>query len=110
MKTHCRCVENAFGILVVHWQIMLGPMNVLPDTAQLIIQACTVLHNFLQEPNADQKNLMQRLNPNQTNFQLMGLNRFGYYPGQVAKNVQRSFAAYFRSEAGCLGFFIMFIG
>ena len=48
-----RVVENAFGILSVRWQIFLKMINCDPDTAQLIVQACVVLHNLLQDSHSD---------------------------------------------------------
>ena len=48
-----RVVENAFGILAVRWQIFYKTINCDPDTAQLIVQACVVLHNLLQDSYSD---------------------------------------------------------
>ncbi|XP_078491756.1 uncharacterized protein LOC144747572 [Ciona intestinalis] len=45
-----RVVENAFGILAVRWQVFYKMMNCDPEMAQCIVQACVVLHNFLQSP------------------------------------------------------------
>ena len=46
-------MENAFGILAVRWQIFYKMINCDPDTAQLIVQACVVLHNLLQDSYSD---------------------------------------------------------
>ena len=43
-----RVVENAFGILAARWQIFFSPINCDIDLGVQIVQACVVLHNFLQ--------------------------------------------------------------
>ena len=43
-----RVVENAFGILVQRWQILLGTMLQVPETAQVIVEACICLHNMMR--------------------------------------------------------------
>ena len=42
-----RVVENAFGILAMRFQILLGTMQQLPETVDSIVLACTTLHNLL---------------------------------------------------------------
>ena len=42
-----RTVESAFGILATRFRVLLKPMNLNPDKAQLVVQASVVLHNFL---------------------------------------------------------------
>lgn len=42
-----RIVENAFGILASRFRILLREINLNPEKATLIVQACTHLHNFL---------------------------------------------------------------
>ena len=41
-----RVVENAFGILAMRFQILLGTMQQLPETVDSIVLACTTLHNL----------------------------------------------------------------
>ena len=48
-----RCVENAFGILAVRWQIFYGLIRCHPELAEKIVQAAVVLHNFLQAEKSD---------------------------------------------------------
>jgi len=44
-----RVVENAFGILANRFRIFRAPMLLQPRTARLVVQAATVLHNFLRD-------------------------------------------------------------
>ena len=48
-----RCVENAFEIFAVCWQIFYGMMHCEPDLAERIVKAAVVLHNFLQSGQSD---------------------------------------------------------
>lgn len=43
-----RIVENAFGILAQHWQILLTTMQHDPETIAIIVQACVILHNLMR--------------------------------------------------------------
>lgn len=43
-----RIVENAFGILASRFRILLREINLSPEKATLIVQACSHLHNFLR--------------------------------------------------------------
>lgn len=56
-----RTVENAFGILVNRFRVLLNPINLSRDKVVLITQACCALHNFIkiecaEDPKADNKN------------------------------------------------------
>ncbi|XP_018365780.1 PREDICTED: uncharacterized protein LOC108762994 [Trachymyrmex cornetzi] len=44
-----RIIENTFGIMVARWRIFEGPINTLLKTAEKIVKACIVLHNFLMD-------------------------------------------------------------
>lgn len=42
-----RTIENAFGILVARWRILLGTLHLAPHNAEKIVLACIALHNFI---------------------------------------------------------------
>ena len=43
-----RVVENTFGILANRFQVMLTTMQHAPETVQLIVTACVLLHNIMR--------------------------------------------------------------
>ena len=43
-----RVVGNAFGILANHFQVLLTTMQHSPNTVNVIIKACVVLHNLMR--------------------------------------------------------------
>ncbi|XP_071834895.1 uncharacterized protein [Apostichopus japonicus] len=58
-----RVVENAFGIMAMKFQIILGFLNTTPDRAEQITLACVTLHNILRTRNRDgQMNLIDQEN------------------------------------------------
>ena len=62
--SRARCiVENAFSILVQRWRVFDRRMYLSTHNATLVIQAATVLHNFLTPRNPDTNSIMNRLNP-----------------------------------------------
>ncbi|XP_018311534.1 uncharacterized protein [Mycetomoellerius zeteki] len=42
-----RVIENAFGILVARWRILQKALSLKLETAEVIIQALTCLHNYI---------------------------------------------------------------
>lgn len=44
-----RMIESTFGLLCSRWRILLKPIEVKVDKAELIVQAVVCLHNFLVE-------------------------------------------------------------
>lgn len=44
-----RIVENAFGILANRFRILLNTIPLKPEKAQIIVQACVALHNYLRK-------------------------------------------------------------
>ena len=57
-----RIVENAFGILVHRFQVLLNPMKLRkPNHAETVILACVSLHNFLTKEVVSVAAVMARL-------------------------------------------------
>lgn len=48
-----RCIDNPFGILVQMWRCLRKPVVANVDTCEDIVQACVVLHNYLQKQEED---------------------------------------------------------
>lgn len=44
-----RVVENTFGIMVARWYIFTKPINTSLKTAESIVKACVVLHNYCMD-------------------------------------------------------------
>lgn len=42
-----RVAENAFGVLVVRWRVLLTTINMMPENAKMVVLACVAMHNFL---------------------------------------------------------------
>ncbi|KAI8119870.1 Protein ALP1-like [Lucilia cuprina] len=42
-----RTIENAFGILVSRWRVLLTTLHLFPNNAEKIVLSCVALHNFI---------------------------------------------------------------
>ncbi|XP_037806088.1 protein ANTAGONIST OF LIKE HETEROCHROMATIN PROTEIN 1-like [Lucilia sericata] len=42
-----RVIENSFGILCVRWRILLTTIEMAPENVDVVVLACTALHNFI---------------------------------------------------------------
>ncbi|KAK8762023.1 hypothetical protein V5799_026710 [Amblyomma americanum] len=47
-----RCAENAFGITVAGWRILLRTINLHPKNVDYVVKATCVLHNFILTLNS----------------------------------------------------------
>ncbi|KAK8776313.1 hypothetical protein V5799_030340 [Amblyomma americanum] len=47
-----RCAENAFGITVARWRILLRTINLHPKNVDYVVKATCVLHNFILTLNS----------------------------------------------------------
>ncbi|XP_064617265.1 putative nuclease HARBI1 [Liolophura sinensis] len=111
-----RMVESTFGILATRFRVLLKPINLNPDKAQLVVQAVVALHNFLmKEPNEAYTppattdledrdgNMMPGswradFNPQGT---LLGLRHQGSnHHATSAREIQREFGEYFMTPIG----------
>ena len=111
-----RVVESAFGILATRFRVLLKPINLNLDKAQLIVQAIVVLHNFLlkrspqvytppgtvdyedQSGNVTLGSWRNDFNPYET-LQNM-TQQSSNHSSRLAKKIQREYAEYFVSKSG----------
>ena len=111
-----RMVESSFGILATRFRVLLKPIHLNPDKALLVVQATTVLHNYLIQNSlqvyappgtVDRENengsvasgfWRDEFNPVGTLFNIsqQSSNRHS----MSAREIQREFAEYFLSQRG----------
>lgn len=99
----CRCrrvVENAFGILSQRWRVYFRPMNCKIETVQKVIQATTVLHNYL----CCKGDITGLASPQETldayNTCWKPVPRFGARATQESTDIRKEFMSYFNSAEG----------
>ena len=103
-----RIIENAFGILVQHWRVFDCHMYLSDTNAIKVVQAATVLHNFLTPKNTDLDQLMARLSPtgreyNNATGALRDIrNRQGLRSPTDAMEVRNWYKTYFFSPIGAV--------
>lgn len=93
-------VENAFGILTARWGVYQRTMKLAPDSADKIVRATCVLHNYLQQQkraNHESDNDLQG-----TSNACANIAHFGYHANQQAYDVRDKFREYFMSPSGAV--------
>lgn len=88
-----RYVECGFGILANKWRILHRPIDVSIDMADIIIQACCVLHNFVR--HRDGYNFEDTLS-----CPLESIPAIGTRGNNIGVETRDSFKSYFCSPAG----------
>lgn len=54
-QSKARCpIENTFGIAVSRWRILKSPLCMIPESAENVVKAIVVLHNFVKKHNDHQ--------------------------------------------------------
>ena len=91
-------VENAFGILAARWRVFHSKIAVLPETTIKIVQACCVLHNFLQSTSTPA--VIQRILPTDLALceGLQAFNSRGNRNSDDAAEIRDQFTAYSMNE------------
>ncbi|XP_044161098.1 putative nuclease HARBI1 [Bufo gargarizans] len=93
-----RYVECAFGILSSKWRVFMSSIQMNPDNATLVIQACVVLHNFTRIHDASADADLGQNVPSSVNFDLSRTGR----PGTAGLAVRDFYADFFSSPEGAL--------
>jgi hypothetical protein len=109
----CRMSENVFGIITQRFQIFDRRMKVLPENAQLLVQAACVLQNYitrraeappalvrLVRPTPRQIRRQQREDQQGDGPGFEHLANIGINAAREAKRVRDVFSAYFNSDVG----------
>lgn len=118
---HCRSrhvIENVFGIVSVVFRVLRKPLLLEPEHADKVVLACVHLHNFLRRSESSTSSYTPQgtfdyedastgaIIPGQWRVEsmpgdtLLRLKRVPKKPSQIAKDVRREFAAYFKSKEG----------
>ncbi|MCG8624691.1 MAG: transposase family protein [Proteobacteria bacterium] len=103
-----RIVENAFGIMVQCWRILLRRMQLKETTAISVVKACCILHNYLREEAEYQDRSTLQVNDNgdvivpPVNHIVNVAYLRGYHSARDAIQTRDLFKTYFNSEKGAL--------
>ncbi len=98
----CRCSENAFGILAQWFQLYHRRLCLLPETAQQVIQATCILHNFLTQPTDYILKQAEILSIEYEDGLKNLHNLRGNHASKAARSVCKTFKDYFR-KTGSVG-------
>lgn len=106
-----RTVENAFGILANRFRVFLTPINLPPGKVDIIVLACTTLHNYLRRDHVStytqhdgplecEDISLHTVAPGgwKHNQQLRGLHRVGGNGTVEGRNVRNDYMEYFNQE------------
>ena len=111
----CRMVESTFNIIATRFRVLLKPMNLQPDKAQLVVQASVVLHNYLMKESPRVYTPPGTLDEDQDGNVALGYWRDEFNPAGTlhnisqqgsnhhslsAREIQQEFAEYFVSTRG----------
>ena len=101
-----RIVENAFGILIQRWRILLSRMQLRQTTAISVVKACCVLHNYMREAAGYQDHSTLQVNEDgdvivpPVEHIVNVAYRKGYHSAKDARNTRDLFKTYFNSKKG----------
>lgn len=114
-----RCIENSFGILVQRWRCLRKPIIGNVSTCEKLVQACVVLHNYLQKAEEEIPIALRRYCPTgfadfvdengifhygewrKTGNVLTGITRVGSNnPSRSVKSLREILMTYFNSDFG----------
>ncbi|XP_015227457.1 PREDICTED: putative nuclease HARBI1 [Cyprinodon variegatus] len=93
-----KVVENAFAILASRWRIFFRHINLQPQRVETLVAAACILHNFLIDPNENQRilNEAEQLGHRMAAVQNMGGNR----SSKAAIGVRETLTTFFNSDEG----------
>lgn len=83
-----RTIENAFGILVARWRILKNTLVMEPASAEKLVLACVILHNFVKKhTNAHNQAHNAHLEAQWNNFvePLQGINPAAVFIGNNSR-------------------------
>uniref|UniRef100_A0A1B6CKQ4 DDE Tnp4 domain-containing protein n=1 Tax=Clastoptera arizonana TaxID=38151 RepID=A0A1B6CKQ4_9HEMI len=112
-----RVVENVFGIVSVVFRVLRKPLLLEPENAERIVLTCAHLHNFLRRSESssasynpsgtyDSEDASGTLVSGQWRVDgmpqgtLLRLKRIPRKPSELAKEIRKEFAEYFKSPQG----------
>ena len=102
--SHARRIsENVFGILVQWWRVFDRRMAISDDNTIKVIQAATVLHNYLKPVGINAEAILTQLNPTGNEAgALRNINQGGIRSPTDALEIREWFKTYFFSAVGAV--------